>query len=648
MFSKNKLHKKLHQELETKKAEGKLTQKQLLRLEKDIEKHLLKELKVIEKDQRIIIRLLKVFVKPFSFFWRKWQKRYLVRYKFNKKHLIMDSVILAGVLFLIGLNVFYLYGGFNYFYNRLEVNIKTVQENIVSGEEVVFKVDYINKNKFILKDVHLSFVFPEHFILKGLSNPDYEASKNVLNLGDLEPQANGSLKITGLVRSDIEKQQTLLTSFSFIKTGSKDQSLWGRFQKTKTFDYSVTESLVNLNLELPEKVIKQQIFQLPISFKNNSSVLINEYKVEPKLNEEFKLIKSDLELIDGAWRFYKINPGEEKKVLAWFKVETEEKKLDLEFNSYWRADEDYLKQTSLKQEAEVFDPNFIIKQSLDKKIVKPGEYLDMTLVAENLNGFDIENIQLNLDLDGVFWDLNNIKSDFKFNKVKDGLVWTEKEIERLALLQPQEKIEIPLKIRIKKSVSGIINPELRTSLNVEFEVEKQKVKLETIEKLLKVSSNLQVKAYGRYFSNEGDQLGRGPIPPKVGQETKYWLFLQVLNDLNKMENVKITATLPNNVVWLNKTNVPIGSPISYNSNNRTISWSINKVKVNPYNMGFAAEIALIPSSSQVGRYVSLLNNIKITGKDLFTGKIVTHYAPNITTNLVFDKFVGSKGVVVGE
>ena len=60
-----------------------------------------------------------VIVNIFSYPHEKLKKRWQVRYKFNKKHLVMDAIIAGIVLTMIGLNVFWLYGGFHYFSDNL-------------------------------------------------------------------------------------------------------------------------------------------------------------------------------------------------------------------------------------------------------------------------------------------------------------------------------------------------------------------------------------------------------------------------------------------------------------------------------------------------------------------------------------------------
>ena len=73
-----------------------------------------------------------VIVNIFSYPHKKLKKRWNVRYKFNIKHLYFDLTVIAGILVLIALNIFWLYGGFHYFFNKLDMNVEIAQEEVVS------------------------------------------------------------------------------------------------------------------------------------------------------------------------------------------------------------------------------------------------------------------------------------------------------------------------------------------------------------------------------------------------------------------------------------------------------------------------------------------------------------------------------------
>ena len=63
-----------------------------------------------------------------------------------------------------------------------------------------------------------------------------------------------------------------------------------------------------------------------------------------------------------------------------------------------------------------------------------------------------------------------------------------------------------------------------------------------------IGTSLRIFPDAHYYSLEGDQIGRGPLPPVVGKETKYWALITVQNGTSEVGSVVVTAQLPANVV----------------------------------------------------------------------------------------------------
>ncbi len=155
---------------------------------------------------------------------------------------------------------------------------------------------------------------------------------------------------------------------------------------------------------------------------------------------------------------------------------------------------------------------------------------------------------------------------------------------------------------------------------------------------------LKVNSAGYYYGPQGDQLGVGPLPPKAGVQTSYWVFWEI-SDLNEdLENFEITAQLPDRVVWNNKKTALAGS-LQYGEITRKVIWTADEVnKKGTYKVGF--EIGLIPENEDIGKILNLLTNIKYNGIDKSCGEKVSGNLANITTDLKEDKLGGNKGTVV--
>ena len=174
--------------------------------------------------------------------------------------------------------------------------------------------------------------------------------------------------------------------------------------------------------------------------------------------------------------------------------------------------------------------------------------------------------------------------------------------------------------------------------------------LESIGKMASspLSSNLNLAAYARYFSAEGEQLGRGPLPPRVGKTTKYIIFMEAINTIHPLESVVAHATLPLEV-QLTKT-IPVeGGSLSFDEKNRTLTWSPKKIPphLGKYYepIGIIFELALTPSEKTHFKEAELLTQISITGRDTITEENLSKNIPPITTRLLYDKKAKGKEIV---
>ncbi|NQT49949.1 hypothetical protein HQ571_04605 [Candidatus Kuenenbacteria bacterium] len=572
-----------------------------------------------------------VIVNIFTYPHKKLKRRWHVRYKFNKKHLVMDLIIAAGVLVLIGLNVFWFYGGFHYFSNDFNVKVVANTKEFKSGQNVVFDINYSNNNKYELEEVVLGLSFPEYFELKNVSRDSYDYEHNVLTIGDLEPGANGEIHVEGRVIGASEQQQYLVVNLNYYKTDKKGERLWGQFRESEKLEYEIGGSYLEVTADLPKRFVQGQVYDWPIKIINTSDdITYEQISVEPLLSKVYHGMHDGLES-------FNFGPGDSADFVIPLRIDAGEGNQDFSFDVFWTRDGEQLTQTHWLKKGQIVESKFIVDYDLeiDGEAVTPGDYVPMTLSYQNKGKYTIENIQMELDLSSDYWNTGVIeKENGRLENQK--LIWDFKEIARLALLQPGESGEIKFKVKTREYVPGSNALGLGTQLNYSYKLDEQKVQVVGHDQFLKLNSNLSVQAYSMYYAKTGDQLGRGPLPPRVAKENKYWIFAKMINDINDVENVTVSGKLPFNVSWNDKSNVPVGDPIKYDAGTKTLTWQISKVPVDPANIGFAFEVGIIPTAGQIGTYPPLLTDLKITGTDNVTGQTIVKSLGTITTKLIYD------------
>lgn len=125
----------------------------------------------------------------------------------------------------------------------------------------------------------------------------------------------------------------------------------------------------------------------------------------------------------------------------------------------------------------------------------------------------------------------------------------------------------------------------------------------------------------RYTSAEGDQIGAGPNPPRVGEETRYWVFWVVGPTDASLKNILVTQKFPVNVEPTGNVASPDGG--TWSASNRTMTWRLPEFSAGEAVQAmFGFEIAVTPSSSD-GMLMDIVGEVLFEAKDVETGRKIS-------------------------
>lgn len=160
--------------------------------------------------------------------------------------------------------------------------------------------------------------------------------------------------------------------------------------------------------------------------------------------------------------------------------------------------------------------------------------------------------------------------------------------------------------------------------------------------ILPVAGELRLAASARYFTPEGDQIGRGPLPPRVGATTKYWVTWDARSILRDANRVVVRAPLPPGVEWTGRVMSTAGVEPTFDASSRTVTWAIGNIE---RLLSTSFELAVTPTAGQTGSFAALLGETKTQGVDNLGTEIVAS-ASAVTTELRNDDRVSGKGRVI--
>ena len=587
----------------------------------------------------------------------------------KKKNKIFSFLMALIILFII---IWLGYVIFNPASKFAEERIKLEIEgpsNILAGEDMSYIIKYGNQEKINLNDTQIIAYLPDGFSIKEtspLSSSKTETNGatsrvNTWDLGDLKVGQTGKIEIKGKIISPPGTAETITATLSY-----KPANFNSEFQKTSSLDTEVTSSLFAINIEGSPQITIEEKITFKIKYKNNLADQRKNAKITvfyplgfspEKLSPQASSEKLSNGLAGNIW--YKddmeYNKEEIIEITGSFSKESSGKKdlkatIELKEGDNLYSQEEKIFSTEIVKEGLIL--NLIINGGTENKSIIPGDFLNYSIVYRNNGQLNMRELEIKATLNGEILDWQTL--DDKNNGIKETnqITWNKDLISGLALLPPGNQGSIDFKIKIK-SLSDLASLD-KTKLQAESMVEVKIGKINDLESnvilksntiITKIATDLNLEVEGKYFNDDNIAIGSGPIPPKVGETTSYQIFWNLTNTIHEVKNVKITTSLPVNVIWTEKTNIGAGQ-INFNPETRQIAWTINRIPLGTPRLVANFELSITPNENQAGRILILTPEVNLQAIDSETESEITKIGEGITTNLETDPMVKGKGIVI--
>lgn len=489
---------------------------------------------------------------------------------------------------------------------RVQFTAVVAPEQVVSGGNSTLSISYNNKSNKTLEDVTLSLTYPPYFVLQDVEHTGFEAETNTIELGTLAPGANGLLKIRGVMFGNVGGEQTFGSTLAY--------SWDGRFgTREQLYRFSPASSALTIETQLPDRLVSGQRIAGTVLLRNDGPVTFPEASIHAVFPDGFTLRSTSLaQREDETWIVPSIEPSEE---------------LVIDYaGDLARGDND--EATFLFEPSFVFGNERFTQDTLSETVatVPPPISVVLSGVPEAVSiGEQISAI--------VSWsqqtDLNITDARIRVEGATNEPTWN---IDTPVVDGSREVTLIPRRgSGTNRTVTFVPIVEFTLDNNAE------PVQVVGTSTEARISTSVDLNGFTRYFTPAGDQLGRGPLSPQAGEQTIYWAVINIQGTFNDMTDVVVTADLPGNVSWINRQSVTKGSGVT--SNGSSIRWNLGALDATASNGTIAAAsfaLGITPSGNQVGSVPPLLRNIRVTGRDVWTGETVTRSIGSITTQTAED------------
>lgn len=159
-----------------------------------------------------------------------------------------------------------------------------------------------------------------------------------------------------------------------------------------------------------------------------------------------------------------------------------------------------------------------------------------------------------------------------------------------------------------------------------------------------LSTELAFKAAARFFAETGDQLGVGPLPPRVGETTSYWIIWSVGPTEADLKNLTLQTTLGAGAKATGKFAAPVAG--NFTADDTQVNWSIPFLPATgDVPATFAFEIEYTPASAERGRTGVLIQKSSARAMDAESEIMYEATAAAQDTKLIFDTKAAGQGII---
>lgn len=558
-----------------------------------------------------------------------YHKNYHGVYAHAKKLFAFDLALLFFAIAMIAGNLFLFFWKPS-ITGLIDLSVSLGNERIKSGDAVSVTVNFTNTSKIKLTDVSLGLRLPEGFIVdRNKTLVDAFSDHSIFTLvKELNAGASGQVEVYGWLWVEPKKEERFIVNLSYRPEDKKN-----REQKLSSIIANIPESVLAGNLNFATTTFSNSPVQFNYTLQNLSDRTIDNISILQALDKNALNEKNNLK--------FSLQPNETKVIEERFTTPNNPGRHTFNITPQILANNHLISLGVNSQAFETFAPQITSGSKLLENIsyAEPGQTIPLEITWENKSNIKLQNLTLHLtsNLQNVVdWKKTALENQAKAEQ--NGLFFDSQSRTSLGNGSPKNNDRFTIKIYLlpRFNLSAIENAKLEI-----YPIMKAGTSQVTGQQFSQEGTRISVplatearfgSAEARYYTDEGDQLGRGPLPPKIGKETKYWIFIRITNTSNAIGGAQFSTSLPEGVAFTGKQSTTIGPQIKFNNSDRSVSWQYESLPANSQT-GLYFEVAVTPKNSQLGQNLQLTNALHFTATDVFINKKIEISSPSISNIL---------------
>ncbi|MDD5750889.1 MAG: hypothetical protein PHU56_04630, partial [Candidatus Pacebacteria bacterium] len=391
---------------------------------------------------------------------------------------------------------------------------------------------------------------------------------------------------------------------------------------------------LTFEFDLPAKAEPGDDLEFSLNYFSNMQGVLENLRVRVFYPDGFRFFTaSPKPLGESEWKPQPLSPADGGRITIKGNIEGQEgdKKM---FRAQLGVvkDDTFIALKDAAQGIEMTQPSLYISQMINGSqnyVADVGDMLHYEVFFKNIGKKPIEKRFLLLNLEGDFYDLNTLRTlDGDAGKGDNSIIWDWKNVSDLRYLDPDEEGRVEFWIKAKDGLAGrkIKNPVLVDKITAGGS---QKT-FET-----RINSSLGV-TQSAYF-HDIQFNSSGVTSASINTFTVLW---EIENSWNDLTNVKVRATLPENVRPTGHT-VPVDAKFTFDPSSRQIVWSIGDIAAfmtsqdaEGSSSALWFQVELDANNASTTSSGILVNEAEISGQDTFTGEDVSEKTKAIAVSSV--------------
>lgn len=508
------------------------------------------------------------------------------------------------------------------------------------GDVVEYIVVYKNTGNFRLEDPELIFEAPENSMM--LEEKSLRQVLGSVELGEaIYPAEERSFSFKMRLIGYEGETKIVKATLSF-----RPKNLKARTQSSTTFLTKITQVPITFDFDAPSNVGPEGNFNLRINYFSNVDFPIPNLRIILEIPSGFEVSGINPKPLENyEWKIGVLNKSEGGRIEISGKISGrvgEEKIFKAKLISWQEGKSVLLKEAA--KGINLVKPSLYIRQEINgnpEYVSFPGDWLHYEIYFKNLGYEALKNLFLVSKLEGDAFDFSTVKTELGLYREGDNsIIFDWRKIPKLQYLAPVDEGKVDFWIKLKDEFGITKNPLVKNKIflaqaSEEFET--------------KISSKIEISQKG-YFNDEFG-WNSGFLPPEVGKVTTYTILWQVKNYYNDVKNIKVKATLPQEVSLTGKISPESeSSRFSFDPKSREITWSIDSLEAGKGLSNLPATIAFqilfTPTQEQKGKSPDLISEVKVTAEDTWTNQVIQASGLSINTTLPDDDTVTEEQGIV--